>query len=143
MTTSDSLTGVVKVRAGQPGDRSYILRTWISSYTHSPLARALGNSYFKSYAPVVERQLARSVVRVACMADEPGAIVGFAVVEPELSTVHYVAVRSNWRKRGVASLLLSKEIQRQDVVYTHSCPPFVKVPFGWVFAPTFVGANDR
>jgi GNAT superfamily N-acetyltransferase len=134
LSTGD-IRELVKVRAGQPGDRSYVIRSWISSYNHSPIARALANSYYASYAPVIERQLARSQVRVACLPEEMGAILGFAVVEPERNTVHYVCVRSQWRKKGIASLLLDRELGRTDIRYTHSCPPYVKAPQGWTFAP--------
>ena len=135
VTSADSLTGVLKLRAGTPSDRSYVIRSWVASFNHSPLARALGDKYYAAYAPIVERQLARSQVRIACLVEEPGAIMGFAVVEPSSDTVHYVCVRSGWRKRGVASLLLAKELERVGVKYTHSAPPYIKAPASWVYAP--------
>jgi GNAT superfamily N-acetyltransferase len=132
---TSALTGVIKVRAGQTGDRSYILKSWISGWNHSTLARALGQSYYKSYAPIMERQYARSTVRVACLCEEPGAIMGFAVLEPAASLVHFVSVRDRWRRKGVASLLLASELGRTDIKYTHSLPPHIKAPFGWTYTP--------
>jgi GNAT superfamily N-acetyltransferase len=126
---------VIKIRAGQPGDRAYTLRSWLSSHNHAPIARALGNAYYRAWAPVVERQLARSTLRIACMADEPGAIVGFAVLQPAENLIHYVCVREKWRRKGVASLLLADWLQRTDQKYTHTPPPHIKVPFGWTYAP--------
>jgi GNAT superfamily N-acetyltransferase len=112
-----------------------VLRSWISSFNKSPLARALGENYYKVYSPVVERQYARSQIRIACMSDEPGAIVCFAVLEPERSTVHFVCVREKWRRKGVASLLLANELKQTGIQYTHSAPPYIRAPHVWSYMP--------
>jgi GNAT superfamily N-acetyltransferase len=133
--SNSPLLGLVKLRAAQPGDRSYVLKTWVSGYNHSPIARALGNCYYRAWAPIIERQYSRSDIRIACVPDEPGAIIGFAVVQPKLKLLHYVAIREKWRRKGVASLLLSAELECADIKYSHTPPPHIVVPAGWVYAP--------
>lgn len=135
MTSTGDLTGVIKIREGQTSDRAYVIRSWISAWNHSPLARALGKSYYASYSPVIERQLARSEVRIACLCEEVGAIMGFCVLEPSAGLVHFVNVRDRWRRKGVATLLLGAELGRSNISYTHSPPPHIPIPAGWTYRP--------
>jgi len=118
-------------------DRHLVLSSWLRSYAGRSLdARdytgdARG-TFSSDYVPVVRSLLERSRVVVACLADEPDAIVGWMAWEGE--TLHYLLVKPRWRRLGVARMMLA-DFAELPVVYTHAtsdsrrCP----VPKAWTF----------
>ena len=47
-------------------------------------------------------------VRVACLADDPDVIIGFAITRPNI--LDYVYTKGPWRKQGVAKKLLEGQV---------------------------------
>jgi GNAT superfamily N-acetyltransferase len=142
-----AISDVIAVRPYVPQDRSYVIKSWLSSYAGSKVGAALGSVYYQSWARVVEKILGdpTTEVRVAALVDEPANIVGFAVLTPpapaieaalfeepsdQFWTLHYVLVRSHWRGRGVAKLLLN-DLQ-PPLFYTHEAA-FRLAPERWKY----------
>lgn len=140
------LQAIIQIRPARFSDRSYCLKTWLSSYSHSPVARALGANYYRAWSGVVEEQYLKSQVLVACLVDDPDSVVGFIVIGPQGGSgerrydyaIHYLAVRERWRNQGIAKLLLGDLIQQIKVAYTHTPPPELKdkIPPTWFYEPT-------
>ena len=123
-----------------------MLKSWMMTHDKAPIARALGDAYFRGWSRLVESQYERSEVRVCCLAEEPGAIIGFAVIGKGRDVVHYVSVRQTWRRKGIAKRLLGPELSTDRTIkFTHTPPPFIAIPKGWVYDP-LLGAglgNDK
>lgn len=91
------------IRLGRPSDLPYVTDTWVKR-GHDRNER-LGAATAR-----VRAILARSdsVLRVACLPDDSDAILGWAVVSSdEPPILHYVYVRKDARKQGIARLLLA------------------------------------
>lgn len=94
------------LRAAEPGDRSYVLDTWLSSYRRSPWAEQLPEwAYWSKYGHVglVEELAYQSLVTVACLPETPSWIYGWCCSGP--GVLHYVFVRHEFRKQGFGRLL--------------------------------------
>lgn len=96
----------IKMRAMQADDRSLIYDSWIRHLATSAGMR------FDEVAPnarkLVDRVLTRptTVVRVAADAEDPGRILGLAVLDEDLALLHWVWVRSEARGWGVCRAML-------------------------------------
>lgn len=131
LRAADSLP--ILVRPSEHGDENYIRSSWLRSNESSPVARTFGRkAYYSGHHQLVCRLLARHPVRVACSVDAPDTIVGWACVEPP-SVVHYVFVREEFRRYGVARRLLADLPER--VTYTHRTDvcKALPIPAAWFF----------
>ena len=125
------------LRPMRESDRHLVLSSWLRSYAGRSLdardytGEARG-AFSVDYVPVIRALLGRSRVIVACLTDEPDAIVGWMAWEAD--TLHYVLVKPRWRQLGIARWMLA-DFAEMPVVFTHRtgdalrCP----VPKGWVY----------
>lgn len=115
------------VRAMREEDRAFVLDSWVRSY----IGKTDGDGYDdrgelrRDYTPVVRDLLSRCTVLVACLEDEPSAIVGWLAVEGDV--LHYALVKPRWRKLGIARWLLA-DYAPLRVVYTHRTSDADKCP---------------
>lgn len=108
---------IFQLRPVQPGDMGFIVNSWVRSYENSPFARALGPAYLNLQDTIAKRIIAKEATLVLCLSDDPETIVGWACTGENV--VHYVYVKSAWRKRGLAKRLLAPYMGRSDVAFTH------------------------
>jgi len=102
-----------------PQDRALVIDTWCRSY-HAHASCWMGfvscDTFVTCYRPTVERLLCESFTRVACLPGEESAVIGWACVRGK--HLHYVWVRGDWRKEGVATDLL-RDLAADPIRYTH------------------------
>lgn len=88
-------------------DRSFVYSTWLRGLYY-------GNSYFNSidkevffeqYERVVDHILANSEIIIAGLTDDGDTILGYAVLSGPVA--HWVHVKSPWRKKGIAKLMVA------------------------------------
>lgn len=103
------------VRSGLPGDLNFILATWLRGLRYgNPLFTEIDkDAYFSVYHKVIENILNHSRVKVACLKDDQDVILGYSVIQAD--KVHWVHVKSEWRKIGIARSLLTEKFN----VVTH------------------------
>ena len=88
--------------------KSLIYATWLRSYEHSsPMAKHIPRAvFFKHHHAVLDGILSRNpTVRLAVMPDDPSVVFGWAVSEG--SKLHYLYVKPDFRKYGIAKALLA------------------------------------
>lgn len=123
----------MSLRAMAPTDRNFVLSSWLRSYADQQ--RGMNRrAFFKLYESVVVNLVGRSSVLIAGLDDVPDAILGWAAIDADDRTLHYVFVKPRWRKLGIATTLL-KDAACIDVLYTHEPPSWAKVPASWSFEP--------
>lgn len=95
------------LRLGEPGDRAFVQRSWLCEHRFAPSTRFVENAqYFADQHALIDDLLETSITLVACGADDPAHIYGFAVYGPG-DVVHYVYVKSAYRRLGLADVLLA------------------------------------
>ena len=100
-------------------DRAYIEESWLNSHKSSARAQDAGEAYIREHKRTIRALIARSTVRVACLADDDDAILGFAVWEvAPIPVLHYVFVRQAGRRTGIASALVG-ELAALVCEYSH------------------------
>jgi hypothetical protein len=99
LTALLSTDGIVSLRTMRDTDVPYVLDVWIHGLQLS------SGRYLVSKA--LEAVVLSSRVVVACLTDEPEALVGFAVAEPGHEVIRFASVRGRWRNLGVMEALVT------------------------------------
>src|SRR6478735_7746180 len=97
----------IAVRMAKPEDIGFIKKTWLYSfYNGNTDMQGIDKSIFMhEYAPIINGILtnAGTLVRVACLADDPNIIVSFSVVSHfedsngPVNILHFVYTKKLWR----------------------------------------------
>lgn len=132
-------TPVHVLRPGRPGDRGYIVDTWLKSYQSSPFAKRLPPDVYWSrfgHVGLVEDLIARCFFTVACLPDDEDYLYAWYCFD-ELPTLHYMFVRHDYRRLGFARVLLARfadqyTVEGTPLKITHVTPDFSRyVARGW------------
>lgn len=128
---------LITTRDGVDADRNFILATWLRGlrYGNSWFEAIDQKTYFEFYQRVIETILARpdTVVKVACLKEDPEVILGYAVYAG--GRLDWVFVKKAWRSIGVAKSLVPQDITvvshltevGKSIMRRH--PPMVFNPF--------------
>lgn len=127
--TSPPLPAIL--RPATPSDHAFIVDSWLLSYRNQALARDAGQAYVHDMKWLIRRLIDRSAVLVAADRDTPGAIWGWAATHG--TTVLYVYVRQEFRRRGIARMLLRPFLER-PTTYTARTHHHVTVPPQWRYS---------
>lgn len=103
---------IIAIRPLDPrGDTGFIIETWLKGlrFSNTWFERIDHEAYFKNYLGIIKSILGRPSVTtyVACLKDDPDVIIGYAVTEPQI--LHWVFVRKDWRRAGIARDLIPKD----------------------------------
>ena len=137
-----------KVREAKEADEACVFATWLNSYKHGAhFPRKVPDAvYFAQHHGVIERLLKRSRTVVATIPEDEDVILGWACYEPAMqmdgiavpAIVHYVYVKPDFRRAGVAARLLS-EVDANEAMYTHHtfvvAGPLANKVRKWIFNP--------
>lgn len=122
------------LRDGCVDDHAFIYATWLRGlyYGNTWFKQIPQKIYFETYHKAIEAVLSRpqTKVLVACFKDEPSVLTGYSISRGE--TLHWVFVKTAWRKIGIAKKLVPKEITQ----VTHLTTQGQKLkPKEWIFNP--------
>lgn len=97
----------VLLRPFAPGDNSFIFSTWLRDMRDADASALPDDLWFNAHRAYIERVMADPKVRVlvACAADAPNEILGYAVATPT-EVLQWVFVRKGLRRQGLAKRLL-------------------------------------
>jgi len=124
-----------------PADESFIYATWLRGlrYGNSWFERIDETLYFENYRQVVRALLASCQVKIACLKETPDVIIGYSVSDgPRL---HWVHVKENWRRMGIATDLLPKDFS----CYSHLTKVGIEILKNHktlIFNPFLTGGNS-
>lgn len=100
-------------------DRSLIMNSWLRSYRKSPDSNLYDTAFFASYRPIAEYLLKRAQVKVVVPEGDENLILAYMVCEP--GVLHWIYVKRDFRKQGIAKLLLKSQYT-EDPVITFTTP---------------------
>lgn len=105
----------IPIRDGRPDDWPYILDSFVTFYSQAPHARGASRAVLAS---LMEPVLRAWRTRVAVDPDDDSTIVGFCIFERRSPRIAWVQVRDAWRRKGVATALLSDSGSVREEVET-------------------------
>lgn len=99
---------LIAYREMKPEDLNFIYSTWLKGlrYGNEWFEFITKEAYYTFYHRIIELILQKPtiLIKVACLKDDPDVILGYAVSEG--SVLHWVFVKSAWRKIGLAKDLI-------------------------------------
>lgn len=102
--------GLYDIRDAVKNDRSFVLATFLRGlyYGDSWFSKIPKNVFMDNYKRVASALIdsPNTVVKVACLKEDPDVILGYSILSSDFSTVHWVYVKAPWRKRGISKTLL-------------------------------------
>ncbi len=98
----------VVIRGATKSDMSFIYSTWLRGVYHgcSYYSKMESRAFYSSYTRLIAIVLVPASVRIACLPTDPDVIIGYAVIGFTKDVIHWVYVKSAFRKQGVAKELL-------------------------------------
>ena len=104
--------GLYNVRDGTENDKSFILATFLRGlyYGDSWFSLIPKDIFMENYKRLAEAIVTSPnvVVKIACLPDDPDVILGYSILSADYQTIHFVYVKSAWRKNGIAKSLCPK-----------------------------------
>lgn len=102
--------GLFDVRDGKKEDHNFILATFLRGlyYGDSWFSLMPKDLFMANYKKVIEILLnsPKVTVKVACLREDPDVILGYSILSADYQNIHWVYVKSAWRKKGIAKALL-------------------------------------
>jgi len=120
------------IRPANQGDVPFIFNSWLKSYNHHAIYpfRIPTEIYYKAHHDIVERILKSNTVLIACDAKDETSIYGYIVagLTSGIPTIHYVYVKSLFRKLGIATALMNCLDANMDyaILISHMSKAFEK-----------------
>ncbi len=102
-------TDLIVTRDSTPSDLNFILATFLRAlyYGDTWFKEIPKDIFMKNYHQVIETLLSRSLVKVACLKEDPEVIVGYAIFsKANPNVLHFTFVKSVWRNIGVMKSLV-------------------------------------
>lgn len=105
---------LISYRKASVNDTNFILSSWIQGLYHNKTAFSdMEKDTFMKIYNVVLKFLIDELnpnILIACLRDEPDAIIGYSVLSASQTSVHWVFVRKSWRGIGIAKDLVPKTV---------------------------------
>jgi hypothetical protein len=95
-------------------DEALVYQTWLKGlYYGNDWFGAINRLTFETnYRKVITHLLAHSTIICACLQEDPDVVLGYSVVDHSMTTLHWIYVKTSWRKLGIAKKLIPPQINR-------------------------------
>lgn len=103
------MSDLYNIRIGKAADHNLVKATFLRGlyYGDSWFSSTDKDSFMANYEKVVSHLLGspNALLSVACLPDDPDVILGYSLTSLDQTTIHWVFVKKNWRKMGIAKSL--------------------------------------
>lgn len=103
-------SGMYDVRDAVEADKNYIYASFLRGlyYGKSMWSELPKQVFMDTYKKVVETLVNNpdTVIKVACLKDDPNIILGYSILSNDFTTIHYINVKSVWRRGGIGRALV-------------------------------------
>lgn len=108
------------IREGAAGDLNYVLSSWLRNYRTSIKTRGIESEVYYDQQHGHHAAIVAALQRanVLCAGVEPGQVLGWVCYE-QPNIVHYIHIKYDFQRLGVARALLAAAGLRAPLVVTH------------------------
>lgn len=122
LTSKNKRKMEVRYRRGNDKDINFILHSWMTSFRMSPFAKHMDpDTYYQFQELKIKELLSRNPnILIACNPEHDYQIYGYVVYEFDPDILHYVYVKSIYRKTGIAGDLIKiLDLPAKTYNFTH------------------------
>lgn len=106
--------GLYHIRPATDDDKNFILKSFLLSVYHGEtwFTKIPKRIFMDNYKKVAETLFYayKDTIRVACLPDDSTVILGYAIINQDGTTLHFIYVKDVWRKRGIGRRLVPESI---------------------------------
>ncbi len=107
---SEEVNELYEIRDFKQEDKSFIMATFLRGLYYgdtwfSLMPKDLFMFYYKQIAEAI---LAKHIVKVACLKEDKDIILGYVILSSDSLAVHWIFVKSAFRKQGIGKKLFPK-----------------------------------
>lgn len=106
--------GLYDIRDGNNNDKSFILATFLRGlyYGDSWFSLIPKHIFMDNYKHIAQLLVnnPNTVIKVACLKEDPNVILGYSLLSGDLHTMHFVFVKKAWRMKGIARSLVPSNL---------------------------------
>lgn len=132
----------IVIRGGNADDLNFVRSTWLKGlyYGNSYCSEIDQTSFFKGQGQIIADALLNpsNSLRVACLKEDPSVVLGYVLVGWNAPiAIHWVYVKSAFRKQGIANSLLS-DVKADTVTSITDLGNKIRKTKGYKFNPYLV-----
>ncbi len=124
------------LRSARASDMAFVIDAWKKSYEGAPAVRGADREHYRvEMTRAIRRLCDRAEIRIATAPDDDDHLLGFAafVTTDDGAELHYVYVKQDFRKMGIARALLADLKVTAYTFLSNTARP----PKGWAYRPRF------
>lgn len=97
-----------EIRDYKKEDHAFIMSTFLRGlYYGNEFFKIMPKNLFMAYYKLIgEALISKSQVKVACLKDDKDVILGYSILSQDFNVVHWVFIKSAFRKQGISKSLL-------------------------------------
>lgn len=107
------------IRDARIEDLNFIYSTFLRGlyYGNSFYSQIPKDIFMANYKPFITNLIAtgRAVINIACLKEDSDVILGYSILSSDYQAIHFVFVKSRFRKQGIARSL----VPQRPVAVTH------------------------
>lgn len=130
--------GLYDVRAAKNSDYNFVIATFLRGlyFGDSWFSLVPKTIFMANYHTVAHNLLnhPKTVVLIACLKEDPDVVLGYSILSSDLQNVHWVYVKSAWRKQGIGAELIPASVANITHLSTLGKSLMVKRP-NMIFDP--------
>lgn len=99
------------IRGYDEKDKSLVFSTFLKGlyYGNQWFKQIDKKTYMFNYSKVLENLIARSIVMILSLKEDPDVIIGYSIQEP--TVLHWIYMKTTWRRMGLSKKLIQKDIK--------------------------------
>lgn len=102
--------GLYNIRDAVDSDKNFVMASFLNGlyYGDSWFSEIPKDIFMDNYKKVIQFLVDSPTVaiKIACLPEDPNVIIGYSLLSSDYMTIHWVYVKKNWRKKGIAKSLL-------------------------------------
>jgi hypothetical protein len=106
---------LVTIRSIREGDKNFIYSTWLLGvyYGDTIFKEMQKDAFMLAYHNLIDQIIKHDQIdiKIAALKEDTDTILGYSVGNKSGTTVHFVFVKTAWRKIGLAKMLLGDNIK--------------------------------
>lgn len=105
-----NFVGLYQVRDFKEEDKNFVLATFLRGlyYGDSWFTDIPKDIFMDNYKSVAESLVSspKVTIKIVCLKEDTDVILGYSILSSDFQTVHWVYVKSIWRRRGIGSSIV-------------------------------------
>lgn len=98
-----------QIRAYKDSDHNFIMASFLRGVYYGNQFYSMVNKdiFMRNYKHIGEAIISQNLVLIACLPDDEDTILGYSIMTPDTTAIHWVYIKKDWRaKFGILQLLL-------------------------------------